>query len=105
MIVEEVDHPAGSLQLGDIAVQVQPVQAGDIQRDMPGHHVRGSHYRRVGRSGPITSHHDHPQYALLRSEDEPAVSYARPEPRNSAVRGEASLGGWCFSRVAVRWVP
>ena len=60
---------------------------------MPGHHVRGSHHRRPGRSGPITSHHDHPQYALLRSEDESAVSYARPEPRNSAVRGGASLAG------------
>ena len=29
--------------------------------------------------------------ARLRSEDEPAVSYMRPEPRNSAVRGAASL--------------
>ena len=92
VIVEEVDHPACRLQLGDIAIQVNPVQAGDIQPDMPGHHVRGSHHRRVRRSRLITSHHDHPQHALLRSQDEPAVNSVRPEPRNSTVRGGASLG-------------
>ena len=27
VIVEEIDHPAGSLQLGDVAVEVNPVQA------------------------------------------------------------------------------
>jgi hypothetical protein len=34
--MEEVDDPPGSLQLGNVAVEVHPVQAGDIQRDMAG---------------------------------------------------------------------
>ena len=74
-------------------VEIHPVQAGDVQRDVPGHHVRGGHHRRAGRSQSITFHHDHPQHVLLRSEDEPPVSYVRPEPRNLAVRGAASLAG------------
>src|SRR5207248_858810 len=49
VLVEEPDHPASSLQLGDIAIEIQPVQAGDVQPDMPGHHVRGSHHSWLGR--------------------------------------------------------
>src|SRR5215470_5074845 len=49
VLMEEPDHPAGSLQLRDIAVQIDPVQAGNVQPDMPGHHVRGSHHSRPGR--------------------------------------------------------
>jgi hypothetical protein len=49
VVVEEPDHSARSLQLGDIADQVDPVQAGDVQPDMTGHHVRGSHHLRPGR--------------------------------------------------------
>ncbi len=50
VIVQEVDHPAGGLQLGHEPVEVQPVQAGDVQRDVTGHHVGGRHHR-PGRHG------------------------------------------------------
>jgi hypothetical protein len=49
VLVKEPDHPASSLQLGDIAIEIRPVQTGDVQPDMPGHHVRGSHRSWLGR--------------------------------------------------------
>src|SRR5262249_49482741 len=49
VLVKEPDHAARSLQLGDVAVQIDPVQAGDVQPDMPGHHVSGSRRSRPGR--------------------------------------------------------
>ncbi len=60
---------------------------------MPGHHIRRRHHRPPGLSRFMTFHCDHPQHAHPRSEDEPLVSSVRPELRNSAVRGAASLAG------------
>jgi hypothetical protein len=54
VLVEEPDHPTGGLQLGHIAVEIQPVQARDIQPDMPGHHIRSRHHRRRGRRSTFT---------------------------------------------------
>ena len=43
-----ISRPARGLQLGHVAVQVEPVQAGDVQHHVPGHYVRGRHHRRPG---------------------------------------------------------
>ena len=51
-------NPAGSLQPGRVPVEVQPVDAGDIQRDMPRYHLRGAHRRR---RDSTASHPDHPR--------------------------------------------
>lgn len=34
MVVQEAGHLAGDLELGDIRVQVEPIDALDLQRDM-----------------------------------------------------------------------
>ena len=64
VIVEEIHHSAGSLQLIHVAVQIHPVQAGDIQADMPGHHLCGRHYRGAALSRFATFHTDHPQHPI-----------------------------------------
>src|SRR5262249_46608473 len=61
VLAEEPDHPAGRLQPGHIAVEIQPVQAGDVQRDMPGHHVRRGHHPRTPPRPPATLQLDPPQ--------------------------------------------
>jgi hypothetical protein len=40
VLAEETDYALGKLQLGDIDVQVHPVDALDLERDVPGQHVR-----------------------------------------------------------------
>ena len=52
-------------QLRDVAVEVNPVQTGDIQRHMAGHHVRGRDHSRPGSIQDRTFHTDHPQYSPL----------------------------------------
>jgi len=100
VIVQEVDHPARSLQPGYEAGQIQPVQARDVQRDVTSHHVRGSHHRRVSSTSRRhrTSHFRHPSTVFHGHEDEPASRMRLPEPGTSAVRGGASLGGFGETR-------
>jgi hypothetical protein len=52
VVVQEVHHPARGLQLRHISGQIDPVQTGDIQAHVAGHHVRCRHYRHRPRSPP-----------------------------------------------------
>ena len=80
MLGHERHHLPSHLQRGHVPVQIDPVQALDVQPDMPLEQLTDRHRR------------THP----------PSVTKpdAPDQPRPLAVRGEASLGGRCESRAS-----
>ena len=82
VIVEEIDHPAGSLQLGDVPVEVEAVQALNVQHGMTIEQLRDRDH---------TRHDNRPAQPALRSQPEPSSTAEQAEPSTSAVRGGASL--------------
>ncbi len=96
-----VRHPARSLPLVHIPVQIQPVQAGCIQPDVPSHHLRRSHRRRAGRSQSMTFHCEHPSTPFT-LEDEPSGQLRAAGTRNLG-GPRRSLSGTLVSKPASIW--
>jgi hypothetical protein len=82
VIVQEREDPAAGLQRRHIAIEVNPVQALDVQHGVTIQQLRDCDHMRHG---------DRLQHAPLRSQDQPARTSMQAEPSASAVRGGASL--------------
>jgi len=82
MLAQERHHLATGLQDRHVGVEVHPVQALDVQRDMPIKHVVDRHHPRP---------HTHLRTQAQGREDEPTRRGPPAGPLTSAVRGEASL--------------